>query len=111
MTEDRSLGDKSVLEVLDFVLNPSRIGNDNDETSSKLCELEQFVYEVTQNNQNLNEGTVIHLHEAAVFAAYYGVPRDSEIRAEWQTQTFSAKIARIKTRFCELKHTSFKRFL
>ncbi len=105
MTEDKSVEDKSVLEVLDFVISPRWTG---DENTPNLCGIEQLILEVSRNKYPNNE--TIHLHEAASFAAFFATPRDIEIRAEFETLTTAGKIAWIRNVLNEKKCTSFTRF-
>lgn len=104
--------DRSLFEVLEFTRNPQRSEVTKEGIWFNLTDAESYINEIIKNiGSEIKNYDVIRMHEAAVFAAYFGLPADREILKEWGTLTFSEKVAYIKNILCAEKHTSFTKIL
>ncbi len=60
---------------------------------------------------NEGEQPSINLHEASVFAAHFGVPKDVIQRVKWKKMSWNEKVASIKNKLTESGTTSFTKIL
>lgn len=109
--------EKSVFEILDFVLDPEKTH----------CISEGIVLDCTNVGTNISESVkrvlatqngknqIIHIHDAAVFSAYFGIPRDEVKRPSWDKLSFDEKVCKIKNDFSNFfsngGYTSFTKIL
>ncbi len=104
---------KSVFEILDFVLDPKKThfkpkGIDFDYKNANIGILEsREKILATQYEEN----QIISIHNAALFSAYYGMPRDEKRKTLWKGLSFSEKVAQIKNDLNATGSISFTKIL
>lgn len=100
----------SVFEVLDFIPDPKKsTTNAPGNVSFHYENLEECVIEAVNNI--CNQDQPIHIHDAAIFSAYYGIPRDEEKRISWEKLSFGGKVAQIMNDLSASGITSFTKLL
>ena len=105
--------EKSIFEILDFVVDPEKtqftskgILFDCESADTGISEsLEKIL--ATQDDEN----QIIHIHDAAVFSAYFGIPKDEEKKLLWEKLSFSEKTSEILNVFSNDSYTSFTKIL
>ena len=108
-----NMKDKSVLEILDFVINPEKAhstpkGISLDYRHADPPILESLDRIVASQDEEIK---IIHIHDAAVFSAYFGIPKNEEKRLLWEKLSFDEKICDIKNVFSNGGSTSFTKIL
>lgn len=105
---------ESVFEVLDFIPDPNKtLKDEKGDTWFDCKSLEPHILESIHRicKGDGEEGYLINLHDAAVFSAYFGVPKDKEKRLEWEKLSFSEKTANILNVFSHGSYISFTKIL
>lgn len=105
--------EKSVFEILDFVLDPEKTH----------CISEGIVLDCTNVGTNISESVkrvlatqngknqIIHIHDAAVFSAYFGTPKQDDKKLLWNKLSFCEKTTEVLNVFSECGCISFTKIL
>lgn len=109
--------EKSIFQVLDFVINPKLSRSTPKGIILHYEQADPCISEILNNvlaSQD-EENHIIHIHDAAVFSAYFGIPRDEGERPSWDKLSFDEKICKIKNDFSHFfsdgGYTSFTKIL
>lgn len=104
--------EKSVFEILDFVLDHEKTKYTSKGILFHYESAEESIHNVIRHVLDLlNEGQEINLHDSAIFSAYFGIPREKEKRLSWEKLPFCEKVTNIRNIFSEGRYTSFTKIL
>ena len=105
--------EKSIFEILDFVVDPEKthftpkgIHFDCKNAGDNISESVENIL-ATQKG----EDKIIHIHDAAVFSAYFGLPKNEDKKLLWDKLSFSEKTSEILNVFSNGSYTSFTKIL
>jgi len=104
--------EKSVFEILDFVVDHNKTKYTSEGILFHYESAEEHISKVVRRVLDLlNKGQEISLHDAAIFSAYFGIPREKDNRKSWEILSLCEKISKILTIFSYGYYTSFTKIL
>lgn len=103
----------SVFEIIDFKPDPKKITETDGSIWFDCNNLEEHVLKTVQKICQGDEENnfSISLHDAAVFSAYFGLPRDEKKKLQWDNMEFGTKVAEILNILSESGYISFTKIL